>query len=78
MPLQTFLLTRDPSLREISKAYCFDRKPEKKKKGIGKKILGKKSYSEPTNESGDGLSLCFILYQEEMVSPVFAVQTMIR
>ena len=77
MPLQTFLLTRDPSLREISKAYCFDRKPEKKK-GIDKKILKKKSYSEPTNESGDGLSLCFILYQEEMVSPVFAVQGMIR
>lgn len=76
MPLQTFLLTRDPSLREISKAYCFDRKPEKK--GIDKKILKKKSYSEPTNESGDGLSLCFILYQEEMVSSVFAVQGMIR
>ena len=77
MPLQTFLLTRDPSLREISKAYCFDRKPEKKKESV-KRFSEKKSYSEPTNESGDGLSLCFILYQEEMVSPVFAVQRMIR
>ena len=75
MPLQTFLLTRDPSLREISKAYCFDRKPEKK--GVGKKH-SRKSYSKPTNESGDGLSLCFILYQEEMVSPRLAVQRMIH
>jgi hypothetical protein len=41
MPLQTFLLTRDPSLREISNAYCFDRKPEKKKESV-KNILGKK------------------------------------
>ena len=30
-------------------------------------------FSKPTNESGDGLSLRFILDQKEMVSPVLAV-----